>query len=245
VKKFERLDAAKTPDGTVLTLYRHDGAYFIWADSVELMSTRRHQSEEKLGELVCAPYHDTPKARALIGGLGFGFTLVAALRALGDDAHVVVAEIVPEVITWYSNPEYQLAGDTLRDPRVEIRLADVAKVLRDSPGTFDAIMLDTDNGAESLTTAGNDVLYHDAGIQTAVAALRPGGTLAYWLAGNDRSFERALRRAGLNVEVTAIRAHTTSGGRHTLFIARQPERKSRVETDANPTVSGEIRRRGR
>jgi spermidine synthase len=221
VKKFERLGEAKTPDGTVLTLYRHDGAYFMWADGVELMSTRRHQSEEKLGELVCAPLKDTPNAKVLIGGLGFGFTLVAALRALRPDAHVVVAEIVPEVIGWYTNPDYHLAGATTSDPRVEIRLADVAHVLRDSPGQFDAIMLDTDNGAESLTTAGNDVLYRDDGIRTAIAALRRGGTLAYWLAGKDRGFERSLRRAGLTVEVIAVRAHTTSGGRHTLFIARR------------------------
>ena len=106
MKKLERLETATTPDGTVLSLYRHDGAYSVRVDGAELMSTRRHNSEDALAELVCAPLRDQPAARVLIGGLGLGFTLKAALAALASDARVVVAEIMPEVIAWNRNSEY-------------------------------------------------------------------------------------------------------------------------------------------
>ena len=118
------------PDGTVLTLYRHDRDYSIRVAGVELMSTRRYHSEEQLAELVCRPLEKRAGARVLIGGLGFGFTLRAALRTLPADARVVVAEIVGGIIEWNRNPEYPLAADALADPRVELRHADVADVLR-------------------------------------------------------------------------------------------------------------------
>jgi spermidine synthase len=220
VKRVERLGEATAPDGTVLTLYRHDGAYSIRVDGVELMSTRRHHSEDRLAELVCVPLGERPGVRVLIGGLGLGFTLRAALRALGADARVVVAEIVAGVIAWNRNPDYALAATALGDARVDLRHEDVARVLERSPGAFDAIMLDVDNGAAPLTTAGNARLYRDAGIRMAAAALRPGGRLAYWSAGGDEAFEAALRRAGLVVETARGRAHATAGGRHTLFVAR-------------------------
>lgn len=221
VKKFERLGEATAPDGTVLTLYRHDGAYFIRVNSVELMSTRRCHSEEALAEQACAPLQHHPGARVLIGGLGFGFTLRAALRTLGADAHVVVAEIVAGVIAWNENPDYPLAGAALRDTRVVVRHEDVAHVLQQSSGAFDAIMLDVDNGADPLTTAGNARLYGDAGIQMAAAALRPDGRLAYWSAESDPDFERSLRRAGLTVAVSRVRAHATSRRWHVLFLAQR------------------------
>jgi spermidine synthase len=221
VKTFECLEQATAPDGTVLTLHRHDGAYVVWADGAELMSTRRHHSEERLAELACAPLRGQPGVRVLIGGLGLGFTLRAALRTLAADASVVVAELVAAVIAWNANPDYALAGAALRDPRVTVRHADVVAVLREGAGRFDAVVLDVDNGAAPLTTAGNARLYRDAGIATAVAALRPGGRLAYWSADADPAFERALRRAGLTVEVTRVRAHATSGPRHTLYVCRR------------------------
>jgi spermidine synthase len=220
VKRVERLGETTAPDGTVLTLYRHDGAYSIRVDGVELMSTRRHHSEDVLAETVCLPLQHTPGVHALIGGLGLGFTLMAALRSLASDARVVVAEIVRGVIDWNTNADYALAGDALRDPRVELRHGDVADVLGESRGRFDAIMLDVDNGAAPLTTAGNARLYRGAGIRLAAAALRPGGRLAYWSAQADPAFETALRRAGLAVQTTRVRAHATAGGWHTLLIAR-------------------------
>ena len=220
MKKLERLAEARTPDGTTLVLFRHDGDYLIRADGAELMSTRHHHSEDQLAALACAPLRGRTGARVLIGGLGFGFTLKAALRALSADAHVVVAELVRAVIHWNENPDYDLASAALGDARVELRHADVADVLRESAGGFDAIMLDVDNGPDPMTTSGNGALYGDAGIRMSAAALRPGGRLVYWSAQDDRKFERTLRRAGLTVETARVWSHGTSGTLHTLFVAR-------------------------
>lgn len=239
VKPTECLGTATAPDGTVLTLYRHDGAYSIRVGGVELMSTRRYRSEDRLAELTCGPLARTAGARVLIGGLGLGFTLRAALRALAPDAHVVVAELVAGVIAWNQTAAYGLAAEALGDPRVTLRHADVAEVLREARGTFDAILMDVDNGAEALTTAGNAPLYRAAGIRTAAAALRPGGCLAYWSAGTDAAFEAALRRAGLAVDAVQVRAHGTAGARHMLYVARagepQPQRRPARQLPPRPT----------
>lgn len=222
MKRVERLGEAVAPDGSVLVLYRHDRDYVIRVDGQELMSTRRHHSEDVLAERVCAPLREHAEARVLIGGLGLGFTLRAALRSLGPDARVVVVEIVEEVIRWNQNPEYALGADALRDPRVDLRHDDVANVLQASAGGFDAIMLDVDNGAAALTTRGNAGLYRAQGIRRAAAALRPGGRLAYWSAGEDPAFEAALRREGLSVEVIRVRAHPGLRAWHTILLARRP-----------------------
>jgi spermidine synthase len=219
MKPLERLGEAKTPDGTVLQLYRHDGAYLIRADGVELMSTRRHLSEDKLAEVACAPLATKPKARVLIGGLGLGFTLREALRHLGPDAEVVVAELVAEVIEWNANPEYALSAEAMADPRVRIVHEDVSKVLRNNVGGFHAIMLDTDNGPEGMIMKENSRLYATRGIAATMAALKPEGTIAYWSVGDDPGFVRALENAGLDVKAMKVRAHATSGPFHTLYIA--------------------------
>lgn len=223
MKRVERLEEAVAPGGTVLTLYRHDGAYVIRANGQELMSTRRHHSEEVLAELVCAPLREKDGARVLIGGLGLGFTLRAALRSLGPGARVAVAEIVEEIIRWNQNPGYALAADALLDPRVEVHRDDVANVLQASPGGFDAIMLDVDNGAAALTTDANVLLYRAQGIRRAAAALRPGGRLAYWSAAAEPAFETALRREGMAVEVVRARAHPGLGIWHTIYVVRRAE----------------------
>jgi spermidine synthase len=219
MKPLERLGEAKTPDGTVLQLYRHDGAYLIRADGVELMSTRRHLSEDKLAEVACAPLATKPKVRVLIGGLGLGFTLREALRHLGPDAEVVVAELVADVIEWNANPEYALSAEAMADPRVRIVHDDVTNVLRKNTGGFNAIMLDTDNGPEGMIMKENSRLYAVRGIANTMAALRPGGTIAYWSVGDDPDFERSLKNAGLEVKAMKVRAHATSGPFHTLYIA--------------------------
>ena len=221
VKRTERLGTAITPDGTELVLHRHDGAYSIRVNGAELMSTRRHHSEDVLAERVCLPLRERVGACVLIGGLGLGFTLKAALRSLALDATVVVAEIVEQVIAWNVNPEYDLSVAALADGRVNLRHDDVANVLKQSRGAFDAIMLDVDNGAEAMTTSGNAQLYRYTGITMATAALRPGGRLAYWSANENVGFEGALRDAGLSVETIPVRAHATSGAWHTLMFARR------------------------
>ena len=219
MKRVERLGAARTPDGSELVLYRHDGAYLIRADGVELMSTRRHLSEDRLAEVACAPFRDVRGARVLIGGLGLGFTLRAALQTLGADAEVFVAELVPEVIEWNADPAYDLSADAMRDPRVRILQADVVDVLRGHPAAFDAIMLDTDNGPDGMLLSESARLYAAKGVASTIAALRPGGRIAYWSAGDDPAFVRALRRAGLAVETLRVRAHDTTGPMHTIYVA--------------------------
>jgi spermidine synthase len=221
VKRVERLEEAVAPDGSVLVLYRRDGAYSIRVGGEELMSTRRHHSEDMLAELVCAPLAAREAPRVLIGGLGLGFTLRAALRWLPSGAQVVVAEIVDAVIRWNRNPGYALASDALGDPRVEVRHDDVANVLGTGPGRFDGIMLDVDNGAAALTTRGNAGLYRAQGIRRAAEALRPGGRIAYWSAGDDPAFVAALQRAGMVVEATRAPAHPGLGSTHTLYVARR------------------------
>lgn len=220
MKPFELLEQARTPDGTALTLHRHDGAYILRANGVELMSTRRSQSEVRLAERACAPLAERAGARVLIGGLGLGFTLREALRVLAGDARVVVVELVQEVIDWNRDSRYALAGTSLDDARVTVVRDDVANVLRRHQGEFDAIMLDVDNGADALTSAGNAQLYNQEGIRLAKRALASGGVLAYWSADADLRFERALRGAGLHVETERVRAHRTAGGYHTLYIGR-------------------------
>lgn len=224
MKRVERLGEAVAPDGSVLVLYRHDRNYAISVGGQELMSTRRHHSEDVLAARVCEPLRDHSGARVLIGGLGLGFTLRAALRSLAADAQVVVAEIVEQVIRWNQDPGFALAADALADPRVDLRHDDVANVLRENPGAFDAIMLDVDNGAAAMTTKGNAGLYRDEGIRRAAAALRPGGRLAYWSATDDAAFEKALRRAGLAVEASRVRAHPGLKTWHTIFVAQRPGR---------------------
>jgi spermidine synthase len=223
MKRFERLGEAKTPNGTVITLFRHDGAYLLRADGVELMSSRRHLSEDRLAEVACAPLHDTPRARVLIGGLGLGFTLRAALRQLREDAEVVVAELLAEVIAWNADMRYDLSAAAMADHRVHIVQDDVIHVLRANPGGFDAIMLDTDNGPDGMLMSESARLYAARGIETTVAALRPGGTVVYWSVGKDPDFARALRGAGLVVQILEVRAHDSTGPMHTLYVAH-PQR---------------------
>lgn len=220
MKPTEKLASVRTPDGSDLTLYRHDGAYIMVVDGMELMSTRRRHSEEKLAELACGPIRDRTAARVLVGGLGFGFTLRAALGLLQPDAAVVVAELLRDVIEWNRRPDWPLAGDALGDPRTSLLHTDVALTLRDNPGGFDAIMLDVDNGAESFTTGSNRKLYGDKGIRTAIAALRPGGRLAYWSVDPEPAFVKSLKRNGLAVSVTQVRSHSTSGGYNVVIVAQ-------------------------
>lgn len=227
MKPLERLGQANTPDGTLLELFRHDGAYLIRADGVELMSTRRHLSEDKLAEVACAPLAHVPGARVLIGGLGLGFTLRAALTHLAKDAEVVVAELVNSVIDWNANTDYDLSAVAMQDPRVRIVHDDVVNVLRANVSGFNAIMLDTDNGPAGMIMSENAKLYVPRGIDATMAALRPSGMIAYWSVGEDLAFVGALQRSGLRVQSMEVRAHETSGPLHSLYMAtvRPRERK--------------------
>lgn len=218
MKPTRLLDQATTPDGTPLALYEHDGDFSIRVGGVPLMSTRQHHSEERLAELACAGLRDRRRAAVLIGGLGLGFTLRETLRHVAADATVVVAELIPAVIAWNRDPTFGLAADVIDDSRVEIVTGDVADLLDASPGRFDRIMLDVDNGASALTAAANRGLYSARGLGTARAALRSGGRLAVWSADADPLFVSRMEKAGFAVEVCKARTHTTSGGWNSIFV---------------------------
>lgn len=220
MKPWELLARAPAPGGTELTLRRRDREYVIQADGQSLMSSRVHHSEDALALLGCAHAATLPRPQVLIGGLGMGFTLRAALDALPPAAIIVVAELVPAVIEWNRGPLGELARHPLRDARVQIESADVRVALTASPNRFDAILLDIDNGPDALTTASNARLYSKAGIAAARAALRPGGVLAIWSAREDVSFEQRLRASGLGVQRELVRGRAAKrGSTHAIILA--------------------------
>jgi spermidine synthase len=152
--------------------------------------------------------------------LGMGFTLRAALTVLDAGARVTVAELVPAVVAWARGPMAELFGESLSDPRVTIREADVGRVMREARSSFDAILLDVDNGPEGLTRKANDALYGAEGLGAANAALRPGGVLAVWSSGPHPNFTRRLRKAAFGVDEIAVTAKGPRGGaRHVIWIA--------------------------
>jgi len=185
----------------------------------ELMNTRKHGSEDALGSLPCQRLNQPKTARVLIGGLGMGFTLAAVLQAVGPQAEVTVAELIPEVVEWNRGPLGDCSGRPLDDPRTRVHVGDVAKLLRRQRACFDVIALDVDNGPEGLTKSSNNWLYSAPGIAAAQDALRPGGIVAYWSAGPDQGFHDRLRQCGFLVEETTVHAHGNKGPRHTIWLA--------------------------
>lgn len=205
--------------GRMLRLYRGKDDYAIkLSGGHELMNTRQHGSEDALGRLPCQRVAERPGARVLIGGLGMGFTLAAALAELRADAEVIVAELIPAVVDWNRGELGERSGRPLDDPRTHVHVGDVAKLIRRSPGGFDAIALDVDNGPEGLTQDENDWLYGPDGLAAVWAALRPGGVAAWWSAGPDPAFEARLRKNGFCVASHRVHAHGQRGPRHLIWL---------------------------
>ncbi len=221
-----QLGKAAVPGGDgELRLMQRGAEYAIMLNRAELMNSRRAGSEEALASLACARLRDRQRAQLLIGGLGLGFTLRAALAELGPQARVTVAELVPEVIAWARGPLAPVFGTLLDDKRADIRETDVGAMMRAAkPATWDAILLDTDNGPDGLSRKANDGLYNAAGLDAARMALRPGGVLAVWSAATDANFTKRLRRAGFAVEELNARSRGTRGARHVIWIATRPGR---------------------
>lgn len=221
--RWEILDSARVPgSGEALHLYRRGEEFSIRVETRELMNNRVHGSEDTLAELACARIGDRPRPRVLIGGLGMGYTLATALHRLGPAADVIVAELVPAVVAWNRGPLADLAGRPLEDGRVTVREIDVARIIEEGPQRYDAIVLDVDNGPESLTIKSNDRLYARVGLEAAYAALRPKGVLAVWAVAPDRIFVQRLRRVGFEADEVRVRARGNRGGeRRTIWIAQR------------------------
>lgn len=220
------LATAQVPDGGELRLKRRGDEFSIMAGATELMNSRLSGSEQALATLVCGRLGVRPGLSLLIGGLGMGFTLRAALGEVGPDAEVIVAELVPAVIDWARGPMAPLFGDSLTDPRVTLAEGDVARLIGEGRARYDGILLDVDNGPGGLTRAANDGLYSPAGLGAAWAALRPGGVLAVWSSAPDSGFTARLRRAGFAVEEARVRAHGKSGARHVIWLAEKPAKRA-------------------
>ena len=219
---WEHLDSAVAPDGSAITLHRRGDELEIRANGRELMNSRLHGSEDALAELACHKMRPRQEPTILIGGLGMGYTLAAALTHANDHTRVVVAELIPQVVDWNQQYLGHLAGQPLDNPRVQVRTEDVAGAIREGQKTYDAILLDTDNGPEAMTTDDNDWLYSRTGLKEAYSALVPGGVLAVWSATPEPLFTRRLRKTGFVVEEARVRAHRKKrGARHTIWLAQR------------------------
>jgi spermidine synthase len=225
--RWEHLDTAPIPDGGELKLMRRGTEYSIMSGAIELMNSRLSGSEEALATLSWEALGGRPKPRMLIGGLGMGFTLRAALAVLPPQAEVVVAELVPAVVAWARGPLAGVFEGCLDDPRARVREGDVAEAIAEAKGAYDAILLDVDNGPGGLNRAANDQLYAAAGLASARRALTPGGVLAVWSSAPDERFTGRLRKAGFAVEEKRVRATRSGrGARHVIWLAIAPGRPS-------------------
>lgn len=217
------LGQATVPDGVELRLIQHGSDFTILLEDNELMSTQANASEEALAVMTCERLVDRDAPQLLIGGYGMGFTLRAALAVLGGEAHVMVAEIVPEILAWARGPMQAITDGCLDDPRVRVVGEDVALLIDSAWGAYDAILLDVDNGPEGLTRQLNDGLYSVPGLQRALLALRPRGILAIWSAFPEPAFTQRLRDVGFEVTETQVRARQNNKGfRHIIWFARKP-----------------------
>ena len=220
---LELIDTADLPDGGTLRLMRRGQDYMILFGRNELMSSRLRGSEEALATLAYERLRGHSRPHMLIGGLGMGFTLRAALAVLPPDARITVSELVPKIVDWAKGTLSHLFDDSLEDPRVAIDVGDVYALIAGARESYDAILLDVDNGPDGLIHAANDRLYGKQGLRAAYAALRPGGVLAIWSAYPDIVFADRVRRTGFLVDEVKVRA---TGGRkgahHVIWVAVKP-----------------------
>lgn len=220
--RLDNLGEAITPDGRKLTLYHRHGDFYIDLDNEQLMSTRDHGSEDALADIACSDLPTRKKPRVLIGGLGLGFTLRAALSALPPGAEVVVAEIFPIVVEWNRTFLDDLSGEAMDDPRVTIVEQDVRHLVGQRHRPYDAIMLDVDNGPDGWCIKSNGRLYDRGGVNDLRDSLKPGGCLAIWSAAPDVGFVKRLHSSGLDARTETVRSRGHKGPHFTIFVARKP-----------------------
>lgn len=221
---WKEIDRAKVPghQGDI-TLLKRGAEFSIRTAGTELMNSRLHGSEAAMAELTCSRMKQKSGRMILIGGLGMGYTLAAALEQSAPDTRIIVSELIPAVVRWNREHLGHLAGMPLDDLRVSVEEEDVAESIRKRNSAWDAILLDVDNGPDGLARKVNDCLYSRSGLKTSFSALRPGGFLAVWSSGADETFTHRLNQCGFRTETVTVRARKSGkGGRHTIWLAGKP-----------------------
>ncbi|MBU3019905.1 hypothetical protein KO519_19715 [Paraglaciecola agarilytica] len=222
---WTQLDSAQIPNnGGELTLHQRGSAFSIRITGKrgELMNSREFNSEKVLSQVGCAHLKSVDNAKVLVGGLGMGYTLKAALNILNDTASVTVAELIPEVVKWNHGSLGECAKKPLEDPRTQVHQGDVCDLLNSKVARYDAILLDIDNGPEGLTHTDNNWIYSEQGLKEIYQVLHPQGVLAIWSAGPDYLFEVRLKRIGYKVDTRTASARADKGTKHTIFLAKKP-----------------------
>lgn len=220
MKPWELIDSVTLADGDALILRRRGEEFSLQLANFELMNSRQHDSEEQLATLGMDARGALAGAHVLVGGLGMGYTLRAALDRLPLNAQVTVSELVPEVVDWNRDHMGHLAGEPLNDSRVSVDIGDVADLLRKTKAVFDVVLIDIDNGPEAGTHDDNNWLYSSAGLAATKAALKPGGVLTVWATYPSEEFTRRLRRTGFDVDVKHVRSRGKKGNRHVIWVAK-------------------------
>ena len=236
-RAWQTVDRAETPEGPLELRRRgEDGdpksaEYVITVSGRVLMNSGAHKTEDALADVACRPLSGWvgPRGpRVLLGGLGMGYTLRAALKLLPKTARVTVAEIDPAIVRWCRGPLAALTGNAVDDRRVTIEVGDVARILERAAGApladderFDAVILDLYEGPRQAHGGKYDPLWGERALKTTRDALLPGGTLAVWSEDPDAAFEKRLGGAGFKVE----RQRPGRGGpRHVVYVARRGRR---------------------
>ena len=220
-RPWQTIESVDTDEGILDLRKRGDKDYLITIAGRVLMNSISNKSEILLSELACNPLNKKKKAKILIGGLGMGYTLKAALDNLPDDARVVVAELNPVVVKWCSGPIAHLTDNAVNNKRVKVEIADVSAVIRKADNEFDAIILDLYEGPFEAAKERGGHLYGADALRSTSSALVPGGVFAVWSEDPDKAFEKRLVQAGFTFE----RHRPPRGSRHIVYIAKRSNNK--------------------
>jgi len=222
MKPSRVIDTDVTPNGEPIELVFERGHYVVRIEGEALMSSAMHGSEEAMAKLAARRLRDRSPSRVLVGGLGMGFTLRAALESFEPRVQITVAELIPAVVRFNHGELGDLADHPLQDRRVTLFQGDVSTAM--SHGNWDAVLMDVDNGPDAFTVWSNEDLYTADGIQKATDALSPGGVFVLWSAAPSPEFVRVGASIGVSIEPHRVRARAKGKGpRHTLFVIQAAE----------------------